>query len=114
MTRRIRTPTPNSSISRMSATLTRDGAQIVFQPVERAYAEQLELAGIDRDTRLLPEQAVESRSPQRNAADMPCRLPVTVVEARAVGMGIQPQDEKLTAGFAAMARDPFTEPIDSE
>jgi hypothetical protein len=31
-----------------------------------------------------------------------------------IGMRIQPQHEKLTAGFAAMPRDPFTEPIDSE
>ena len=61
MTRRISTPTPNSSIARMSATAIAALAhQFLFQRIDRADAEQIELIGRDRGARLVAEQMVEA------------------------------------------------------
>ena len=54
--------------------------QLLFQGIDRADAEQVELIGRDRRARLIAEQMHRGpASPHRNAADMPCMLPVSVV-----------------------------------
>jgi len=79
VTRRIETPTPNSSIARHVGDRDAAIATGLFQ-ADRSTGFRTDRADrTDRDRGASPSRPSRPGSPQRNAADMPCMLPVTVV-----------------------------------
>jgi len=90
----------------MSTTSTPRAQQAPFAVVDRAHAEEMEVARIDERVRLLAEQALESRF----AAQHRRRHAVHGARGRGrrgveVGVRVEPQHKQLAARLGRMARD---------